>query len=83
MYILAYYIIIHTHIHTYVHTHTYMQLTYLLHMYIHNIISVASSYKKSRNNVIFMYIVSYDIRIMLGVLTLLGLYQDVFVLNQA
>ena len=31
----------------------------------------------------YIYIVLYDIRIMLGVLTLLGLYQDVFVLTQA
>ena len=30
----------------------------------------------------YIYIVLYDIRIMLGVLTLLGLYQDVFVLIQ-
>ena len=39
---------------------------------------VVSSYKKSRN-----YIVSYGIRIMLEVPTLLGLYQDDFVLTQA
>ena len=33
--------------------------------------------------VCYIYIVSYGIRIMFGVLTLLGLYQDVFVLTQA
>ena len=38
---------------------------------------------RSHEIMCYIYIVSYGIRIMLGVLTLLGLYQDVFVLTQA